>query len=86
VAGGAGLGLAVAPAPQRARNRGTARRRGVARRDVVRGSAGASKTVSFSPFQIKFSPKIQTEVLQTLNTKVVEQVTLYKNVKGSRVV
>jgi hypothetical protein len=52
----------------------------------MRGSAGASKTVSFRPFQIKFSPKIQTEVLQTLNTKVVEQVTLYKNAKGSRVV
>jgi hypothetical protein len=44
------------------------------------------KTVSFSPFQIKFSPKIQTEILQALHAKVVEQVTLYKNAKGSRVV
>jgi hypothetical protein len=52
----------------------------------VRGSAGVSNTVSFSPFQIYFSPKIQTEVLQTLNTKVVKQVTLYKNAKGSWVV
>jgi hypothetical protein len=62
------------------------RRCGVARRGVVRGSASASKTVSLSPFPIEFSPKIQTEVLQTLNTKVVEQVTLYKNAKGSRMV
>jgi hypothetical protein len=69
-----------------ARNRGTASRHGVARRDVVRGSAGVSNTVSFSLFQIYFSPKIQTEVLQTLNTKVVKQVTLYKNAKGSWVV
>jgi hypothetical protein len=52
----------------------------------VRGSADVSNTVSFSPFQINFSPKIQTEVLQTLNTKVVKQVTLYKNAKGSWVV
>jgi hypothetical protein len=52
----------------------------------VRGSAGASNTISFSPFPIDFSPKIQTEVLQTLNTKVVKQVTLYKNAKGSSVV
>jgi hypothetical protein len=41
---------------------------------------------SFNPFQNDFSPKIQTEVLQTLNTKVVKQVTLYKNAKGSWVV
>jgi hypothetical protein len=52
----------------------------------VRGSAGASNTISFSPFPIDFSPKIQTEVLQTLNTKVVKQVTLYKNAKDSSVV
>jgi hypothetical protein len=58
-------------------------RRGIARRDVVRGSAGVSPTISFSPFQIDFSPKIQTEVLQTLNTKVVKQVTLFNNAKGS---
>jgi hypothetical protein len=59
---------------------------GVAQRDVVRGSASVSNTVPFSPLQIEFSPKIQTEVLQTLNTKVVKQVTLYKNAKGSWVV
>jgi hypothetical protein len=40
------------------------------------------QTVSFSPFQTAFSPKIQTEVTQTLNTKVVEQVTLYNICKG----
>jgi hypothetical protein len=45
-----------------------------------------SNTISFSPLQIEFSPKFQTEVPQTLNTKVVKQVTLYKNAKGSRVV
>jgi hypothetical protein len=42
-----------------------------------------SSTVSFSPFQTKFSPKIQTGVLQTLNTKVVKKVTLFNNAKGS---
>jgi hypothetical protein len=52
----------------------------------VCGSAGVSNTVSFNPFQNDFSPKIQTEVIQTLNTKVVKQVTLYKNAKGSWVV
>jgi hypothetical protein len=52
----------------------------------VRGSAGVSNTISFSPLRFKFSPKIQTEVLPTLNTKVVKQVTLYKNAKGSWVV
>jgi hypothetical protein len=43
-------------APACARNRGTAGRRGVARRDVVRGSDGVSNTVSLSPLQIEFSP------------------------------
>jgi hypothetical protein len=52
----------------------------------VHGSTDVSNTVSFSPFQIDFSPKIQTEVLQTLNTKVVQQVTLYKNAKDSQVI
>jgi hypothetical protein len=42
-----------------------------------------SSTVSFSPFQTEFSPKIQTGVLQTLNTKVVKKVTLFNNDKGS---
>jgi hypothetical protein len=44
------------------------------------------QTRSLSPFQKDFSPKIQTEVLQTLNTKVVKQVTLDKDVEGSWVV
>jgi hypothetical protein len=44
-----------------------------------------SNTVSHSPFQNEFSPNFQTKVLQTLNTKVAQQVTLYKNAKGSRV-
>jgi hypothetical protein len=52
----------------------------------MRRSAGASNTVWLTPFKIDFSPKLQTEVLQTLNTKVVKQVTLYKNAKGSLVV
>jgi hypothetical protein len=52
----------------------------------VHGSAGVSNTVSLSPFQNDLSPKIQTEVLQTLNTKVVKKVTVYKNAKGSWVV
>jgi hypothetical protein len=52
----------------------------------VCGSAGVSNTVSFNPFQKGFFSKIQTEVVQTLNTKVVKQVTLYKNAKGSWVV
>jgi hypothetical protein len=42
--------------------------------DVVRGNA--------SLLQIEFSPKIQTEVTRPLNTKVVEQVTLYNICKG----
>jgi hypothetical protein len=40
-----------------------------------------SSTVPFSLFQT--SPKIQTGVLRTLNTKVIEQVTLFNNAKGS---
>jgi hypothetical protein len=44
------------------------------------------RPVSFSLLSIEFSPKFQTEVLQTLNTKVVKQITLYKNAKSSSVV
>jgi hypothetical protein len=86
VAGGVGFGQAVTPAPRRARATGV-RRANVASRGAT-SCAGAPvlKTVSFSPFQIKFSPKIQTEILQALNANVVEQVTIYKNAKGSRVV
>jgi hypothetical protein len=41
-----------------------------------------SNTVSLSPFQNEFSPNFQTKVLQTLNTKVAQQVTLYKMPKA----
>jgi hypothetical protein len=43
------------------------------------------KTVLLSPFQHDFSPIFQTEVLQTLNAKVIKQVTLFTNAKGSMV-
>jgi hypothetical protein len=39
--------------------------------------------ISFDLLSIRFSPKIQIGVLQTLNTKVVKQVTLFNNAKGS---
>jgi hypothetical protein len=45
--------------------------------------APVARFISFSPFQTEFSPKIQTGVLQTLNTKVVKQVTLFNNAKGA---
>jgi hypothetical protein len=53
--------------------------------DVVRRHA-QPQTVPFSPFQNEVSQIFQTEVLQTLNTKVVKQVTLFNNAKDSRVV
>jgi hypothetical protein len=40
------------------------------------------RAISFNVLSIKFSPKFQTEVLQTLNTKVVKQVALFNNAKG----
>jgi hypothetical protein len=43
-----------------------------------------SQTVSSSHFQIEFSPKFQQKVHKTLNTKVAQQLTLYKIAKGSR--
>jgi hypothetical protein len=42
------------------------------------------QTVSFNHLCTGFSPIFETEVVQTLNTKVARQVTLYKNAKGSR--
>jgi hypothetical protein len=72
---GTGLGPLGLSAPRRARGPGTARPTWRRTGDVVRGMP-AFQTVSFSPFQTAFSPKIQTEVTRTLNTKVVEQVTL----------
>jgi hypothetical protein len=53
-------------------------------RTTSRADTPNSKTVSLSPFQNEFSPIFQTEVLQTLNTKVIQQVTLYNSAKGSR--
>jgi hypothetical protein len=41
------------------------------------------RAISFNLLSIKFSPKFQTEVLQTLSTKVVKQVALFNNAKGS---
>jgi hypothetical protein len=41
------------------------------------------KTVLLSLFQNEFSQFFQIEVLQTLNTKVVKQVALFNNAKGS---
>jgi hypothetical protein len=41
------------------------------------------RPVSFNLLSIKFSPKFQIEVLQTLNTKVIKQVALFNNAKGS---
>jgi hypothetical protein len=62
---------------------------GTARPTWRRASASCAGAPAFkhqfrlAPFQTEFSPKIQIEVLQTLNTKVIEQVTLFKNAKGS---
>jgi hypothetical protein len=41
------------------------------------------RPVLFNLLSIKFSLKFQTEVLQTLNTKVFKQVALFNNAKGS---
>jgi hypothetical protein len=65
---------------------GTASRRGGCAARRCAWEHRCSNTISLSPIQIEFSPKFQTEVLQTLNTKVVKQVALYNNAKGSRVV
>jgi hypothetical protein len=58
------------------------RRRGMpmARRRAL-GHEGA-KTVRLTPFSNEFSPDFKMEVPQTLNTKVVQQVTIFKNAKG----
>jgi hypothetical protein len=45
-----------------------------------------SKIVPFNPVWIKFSPVYEIEVRQLLNTKVVQQLTLYQSYKSSRVV
>jgi hypothetical protein len=41
-----------------------------------------AKTVRLTPFPIEFSPDFKMEVTQTLNTEVVQQVTIFKNAKG----
>jgi hypothetical protein len=48
-----------------------------------RRRARERQAISFNLLSIKFSPNFQTEVLQTLNTKVVKQVALSNNAKGS---
>jgi hypothetical protein len=83
--GGTGLGPLITPVPRRARAAWVRRVdvAGVRRRHAL--ERRAAKTVSLSPFQNEFSPIFQTEVPQTLNTKVIKQVALYNNAKGSRV-
>jgi hypothetical protein len=56
-----------------------------ARCDVACGFPN-SKIVPFNPVWIKFSPVYEIEVRQLLNTKVVQQLTLYQSYKSSRVV
>jgi hypothetical protein len=58
------------------------RRRGMpmARRRAL-GREGA-ETVRLTPFANEFSPDFKMEVTQTLNTKVVQQVTIFKDAKG----
>jgi hypothetical protein len=51
--------------------------------DIVRGSAGCTDSFHLTFFQLDFLKKIQVGVLQTLNTKVVKQVALFNNGKGS---
>jgi hypothetical protein len=50
--------------------------------DVMRGRAEFQTQFRLTNFG-RFSPNFEIEMLQTLNTKVAQQVTLYKNTKGS---
>jgi hypothetical protein len=78
---------------RRPRTTGVSRRLGVRARagyggaDVAervrRRVRGRRRFISFDLLSIRFSPKIQTGVLQTLITKVVKQVALFKSAKGS---
>jgi hypothetical protein len=78
----AGLGPLGLSVPQRVRAGRVRRgRRGGAQATSCAGTP-AFQTVAFSLIQTEFSPKIETEVTRTLNTKVVEQVTLYNICKG----
>jgi hypothetical protein len=76
--GGRGPALACALSGTAASRRGKSR-------TTSRADTPSPKTVPLSPFQNEFSQNFQTEVLQTLNTKVVKQVTLFNNAKGSKV-
>jgi hypothetical protein len=64
---------------------GTAASRRGKSRTTSRADTPNPTTLPLSLFQNEFSQIFQTEVLQTLNTKVVKQVTLFNNAKGSRV-
>jgi hypothetical protein len=44
-----------------------------------------AQTVSLNHLSLDFSPAFEKEVPQTSNTKVIKQITLYNNAKGSRV-
>jgi hypothetical protein len=46
---------------------------------------GSAKSVRLTPFPLEFAPDFKMKVAQTLNTEVVQQVTIFKNAKGSRV-
>jgi hypothetical protein len=81
--GGAGLG------PRVSRRIGVCERAGYGGADVAaRGRHRARECrlhrfISFDLLSISFLKKIQAGVLQTLNTKVVKQVALFNNGKGS---
>jgi hypothetical protein len=80
---------------RRPRTTGVSRRLGVRARAGYGGADVAARVrrrvrgrrlhrfISFDLLSIRFSPKIQTGVLQTLITKVVKQVALFKSAKGS---
>jgi hypothetical protein len=72
------------PAPACAPGGTVASRRGKSR-TTSRADTPSPTTVPLSLFQNEFSQNFQTEVFETLNTKVVKQVTLFNNAKGSRV-
>jgi hypothetical protein len=40
---------------------------------------GCAKSVRLTPFPLEFSPDFKMKVAQTLNTEVVQQVTIFKN-------
>jgi hypothetical protein len=65
------------------RGLGTASRRGRARATSCAGALVCKHSLTY-PFALAFSPVFKIEVVQTLNTNVAQQVTLYKNVKSSR--